>query len=326
MIVTLAEAIEASESNDVLGITNRTEILRYIRRALELASYKANWNPWMGTLDVCSDCDGYVTLPYFVDVVVAANIGGCPAQFRNSWYEYHINGVGSNLCGASCGLFWDDKLWSPTFQNLQNWSLVAAICEDALDGDGTKELIVQGETIDGQYNTKEALTIPVTGPSSPGVRVKLLTGVAAIDPAVTYFKKITQVTKPVTRGYVKLIGFQPTQMSNAVTLGYYAPNETNPTYKRMRVSCKCEWVRVKFRRKNLALVNDYDIVPIASLQAMVLLLKSLRLSDTNNPDTADKYLASAVQLLTDVQTIEDGAGFGPIQVENSFGVGTLDWR
>lgn len=326
MQVTLEEVITETQQNDMLGITDRGQILRYIRRALELAQFKANWDPWMGTLDVCSDCDGYVTLPYFVDVVVAANIGGCPAQFRNAWYEYHVNGVGSNLCGASCGLFWDDKLWSPTFQTLKNWSLIAAICEDPVDGDGSKVLIVQGETIDGQYNTKEALTIPVSGPSSPGVRVQLLNGVAATDPAITYFKRITQVTKPVTRGYVKLIGFQPTQLSNAVTLGYYAPNEVNPIYKRMRVSCKCEWVRVKFRRKSLALVNDYDIVPISSLQAMMLLIKSLRLSDTGNPDTSDKYLAQAIQLMNDAQTISDGPGFGPIQVEPGFGVGCLDWR
>lgn len=326
MQVTLGDVLEEAQQNDMLGITNRSQVLRYIRRALELAQFRANWNPWMGTLDLCSDCDGYVTLPYFVDVVVAANIGGSPAQFRNSWYEYHVNGVGSNLCGSSCGLFWDDKLWSPTFQNLKDWSLIAAICEDPLDGDGSLSLIVQGETIDAQYNTKEALTIPTTGPSSPGVRVQLLNGIAATDPAVTYFKRITQVTKPVTRGYVKLIGFQPTQLSNAVMLGYYAPNETNPIYKRMRVSCKCQWVRVKFRRKSLALVNDYDIVPISSLQAMMLLIKSLRLSDTNNPDTSDKYLAQAVQLLTDAQAVEDGPGFGPIQFEQGFGIGNLDWR
>ena len=326
MIVTLGKIIEASKSNDILGISDRHKIIDYINRAVEIATYRANWNPSVSTLDICSDHNGCITLPNFVETVLAANIGGCPATFRNSWYEYHINGVGSNSCGSACGLYWDDKMWSPTFQDLKRWSLVAAICEDPIDGDGTKELIVQGETMDSQYNQKMALTIPPTGPSSPGVRVKLLTNYAATDPGVTFFKKITQVTKPVTRGYVKLIGFPAEQMSQAVTLGYYAPNETNPLFKRMKVSCACSWVRIKYRRKTIDLVNDYDIVPLASYQATLDLLKAIRLRETNNIDVAEKYEMKAVELLGDIQTIDDGPNYGPLQVDPGFGIGTIDYR
>ncbi len=223
-------------------------------------------------------------------------------------------------------MYWDDRMWSPIFQNLTDWSLVAAICEDPIDGNGSLELIVQGDTMDAQYNTKEALTIPATGPSLPGVRVKLLNGVASTDPAVTYFKNITSITKPVTRGYVKLIAFKPEQMVNAATLGYYGPNETNPRYKRMKVSCGCEWVRVKYRMKELALLNDYDVIPISSYRSMLLLLKSLRLSDTNNPDTAEKYEAKALQIVSDNQTIEEGPGWSPLQFEPGWGISTIDFR
>lgn len=326
MIVPLGKIIQASKSQDILGISDRAQIIDYINQALELYATKGNWNPYVGTLDLCSDCHGYVTLPSFVHVVLATNIGGCPALFRNSWYEYHINGTGDRTCGGACGLYWDDRMWSPIFQQLTDWSLVAAICEDPIDGNGSLEMIVQGETMDAQYNTKEALTIPVSGPSLPGVRVPLLNGVAATDPAVTYLKSITSITKPVTRGYVKLIAFKPEQFANAVTLGYYGPNETNPRYKRMKVSCGCEWVRVKYRIKELTLLNDYDVIPISSYRAMLLLLKSLRLSDTNNPDVAEKYEAKALQILNDNQTIEDGPGWAPLQVAPGFGVGTIDFR
>ena len=327
MIVTLGKIIEASKSNDILGIADRHKIIDYINRAIEIAAFRANWNPYVSTLDICSDHTGCITLPSFVDVVLAANVGGRPALFRNSWYEYHINGLGSNsCCGGACGLYWDDKMWSPTFQDLKKWSLVAAICEDPIDGDGTKQMIVQGETMDSNYNQKMALTIPPTGPSSPGVRLTLLTNYASTDPGTTFFKKITQVTKPVTRGYVKLIGFPPEQLGQAVTLGYYAPNETNPIYKRMKVSCSCEWVRVKYRRKTIDLVNDYDIVPLASYQATLDLLKAIRLRETNNIDVAEKYETKAVQLLNDIQTIEDGPNFGPLQVDPAFGIGTIDYR
>jgi hypothetical protein len=327
MQVTLGRIINASKSNDILGISDRAKIIDYIQRAIEIAAYRANWDPYVGTLDVCSNNSGCITLPDFVETVLAANVGGSPALGRSSWFEYHINGLGSNAnCGAACGVYWDDKMWSPTFQDLHGWSLVAAICEDPIDGNGSLELIVQGETMDANYNQKMALTIPVTGPSSSGVRVPILTGYASTDPKATSFKKITQVTKPVTRGYIKLIGFRPEQLSQAVTIGYYAPHETNPIYKRMKVSCTCESVRVKYRRKTLELVNDYDLVPLDSYQATLDLLKAIRLRETNNIDIAEKYEIKAIQLLNDIQTIKDAATWTPIQVDPSFGVGTIDYR
>lgn len=326
MIVTLGRVIAGSKSSDILGISDRTKIIDYINRAVEIVASRANWNIWVDTLDICSDKCGYVTLPGFVDVVLAANIGGCPALFRNSWYEFHINGVGSNKCGSACGLFVDDKMWSPTFQDIPKWSLLAAICEDPVDGNGSLKMVVQGETIDANFNTKQALTIPPIGPSSPGVVLTLLNGVAATDPAVTYFKKITQVTKPVTRGYVKLIAFPPTQLAQAVTIGYYGPNETNPLYKRLKVSCTCEWVRVKYRRKEIVLCNDYDIVPISSYQACIDLLKAIRLRETNNLDLATKYEQTALDLLSQIQEIQDPAGWNPLQFAPGFGLGTIDWR
>ena len=94
----------------------------------------------------------------------------------------------------------------------------------------------------------------------------------------------------------------------------------------MRVSATCSWVRVKYRRKSLALVNDYDIVPISSFRALMLLLKAIRLADTNNPDTAEKYEQKAIQLLSEIQGIEDGPGFAPLQFEPGWGISTLDWR
>ena len=326
MIVTLGKVITACKSKDMLGITDRNTIISYIERAVEIASYKANWNPSVETLDICSDDCGYVTLPSFVGTVLACNINGYPAMFRNSWYEYNVNGLGGR-CGGSCSYQWDDKLWTPTFQQLKNWSLLAAICEDTTDGDGSLEIIVEGETMDSGYNQKMALTIPTTGPSLPGVRLKLLNGYASVDAGVTYFKKITAITKPVTRGYVKLLAFQPEQFSNAVQVGYYAPNETNPRYRRIKVGFPCKCVRVMYRKADMTLVNDYDRVPLPSYQATLDLIKAIRLRETGNLDIAEIHEAKAIQLINEVQTIEDGPGMSPIQFDPSWiGASTIDYR
>lgn len=325
MVVTLGKIIAASKSDAILGISDRAKIIDFVERAVELAAYRANWNPFLATLDVCSDGCGVVTLPSFVGTVLQVNVGGQPTIFANDWYEFHLNGFGSQ-CGERCGGVATDGFFSPVFQNLKEWSMLAAICEDAIDGNGSLSMVVQGETQDAQLNTKEAITIPATGPSLRGVQIPLLTGWANTDPAMTYFRSVTQVTKPVTRGYVKLIGFPIRQMAQPVTLGYYAPNETNPTFRRIRVGSTCKWVRIRYRRASIALVNDWDIVPLASYQATLDLLKAVRLSDSNNVEASEAYLAKAVRLLTEVQNIESGATYSPMQVEPGWGVGTLDVR
>ncbi len=331
MIVTLGKVIEASKSNDLLGITNRAKIIDYIDRACEIALYKANWNSRLGTIDICCDEDGLVTLPSFVEVPLAVNVGGWPARFHNDWFQYHINGPGNGqACGPVTTYSWTDEGFVATFQPLSGYKWLAAIVEDTFDGDGTKSLIVEGTTMlagPAGPNEKPAWTIPADGsPSSPGVRVPLLNGYAATDPGFTPFKAISQVTKPITRGFVKLIGVGPGQLQNGVTIGYYAPNETNPRYRRIRVNSKCKWVRVKYRRTVAPLENDYDVLPLSSYQAILDLIKAIRLRETNSIDLAESYETKATQLLTDVQNIEDGPDFAPLQVDPSFGIGTLDLR
>lgn len=325
MLVTVAEAFEGSKNPAILGINDRVRFLDYLKRAVELAAFKANYQVWLGTLDVCSNHCGYVTLPAFVGTVLQVNVCGAPTMFRNPWYGFHVNGAGEQKYGTAIG-FSDDLGYSPTFQDLKEWSMIAAICEDHIDGNGTLKMIVEGETMDSMSNPKEAITIPATGPSSSGVQIPLLINWASSDPSFTWFKKITRVTKPVTRGYVKLIGFPQRSLATAVTLGYYAPNETTPNYRRIRVGCACSWTRIKYRRASLAMVNDWDIVPLGSYQATLELLKAVRLGDSNDVQASEAYLARAVRLLNEVESIQNGSTWSPIQVEPGFGVGTIDYR
>lgn len=326
MQLTVGELIEAAKPDAVLGTDDRATIISTAERALELAVYKANFDIWMGVIDVASDEHGIVTLPSFVGTVSQVNVGGCPSILRDAWYQFHVNGFG-NKCGPCCN-FSTMKLPSPVWQQPAEWSVVAAICEDAIDGDGTKTMIVQGETMDGWGNIKDALTIPVSGPSSAGIKIPLLTGVANTDSATapTYFRKITGVYKPVTRGYVKVIAFPMRQAALATNVGYYGPNETTPQYQQLCLKARCQWARVSYRRASVALVDDHDIVPISSKQAMVDLLKAIRFSDTNDLVRSEQYTSRAVRLLTEIQSISQSNKWSPVQVDPSFCIGTVDFR
>jgi hypothetical protein len=325
MQVTVKEVLDGARSDGILGISDRAVILDYLKRAIELAAFKANYDVFTDTLDICSDDCGIVTLPSFVGTVLQVNEGGHPTIFRDRWFQFHVNGPGSQKCGPMIG-FSDDMGWSPVYQDIKEWCVVTAMCEDPIDGNGSLSMIVEGETMDANGNPKDAITIPATGPSSRGVQIPLLYGVANTDPAMTYFRNFRQITKPVTRGYVKLIAFPIRQMATATNIGYYAPYETNPRYRRIRVSHPCKWVRVHYRRATIAMVNDSDIVPIGSYQATLELLKSIRLADSNNIDASEAYLARAVRLLSEIQSVESGNNYSPIQVEPGFGIGYFDPR
>lgn len=321
---TLGEIIEASKSRDVLGISDREVIIDYIQRAIELASWKANWNPLLGTMDICSDGCGVVTLPTEVGVILACNVNGFPAQFRNSWFEYHINGPGTESgtgtiagvgYGPDSGYVWDERGLSATFQDLNGWSYLSAITENPEDGQGNLFLTVYGDTMDANYNEKFI-----------SVQIPLLNGYAATDSLATQFKRITRVEKPLTKGYIKLIAFPGQQQANGRTVGYYAPGETQPQYRRIRVNASCKWVRVKYRRSELRMLHDTDIVPFPSKQAMIFLLKSIRLFETNNLDIAQAYETKAVSILLERLLIEDGPATFKLQVEPSYGLGCVDYR
>jgi hypothetical protein len=331
---TLGQMILASQSQDVLGIGDRDAIIDYLQRAIEIAQWKANFDPYLGTMDICCDECGCVTLPSEVGVILACNVGGFPAMFRNSWFEYHINGPGSRsgamgyggLLGPSCGYVWDEKGLFPTFQDIQHWSYVAAFVEDQIDGNGTLRLQVFGETMDNAYNQKNLLTIPVAGPSTPGIFVPLLWQHAATDPLATQMRRITRVIKPITRGYVKLIAFPGQQQAEGRTIGYYAPNETDPQYRRIQVSAQCKWVRIKYRRSEIKFVNDTDIIPLPSKQALICLLKAIRFYDTNQLANAKAYEDKAVEILLERELIEAGpANFRP-QIDPGVGLGGVDYR
>ena len=346
-LVTLGEVIAESKSSSVLGINDRAKIISYIKRALDLGMYKSNYNPWIGILDTCSDSCGYVTLPSFIETVLATNVGGLPSLFRDKWFEFNINGPGSTAWGSypslasgygygmgtagqamgnlGIGSTWDDRQFSPTFQDMSEPCALACICEDATDGAAGFQLTVQGVVTSPQGYQEQALTTDPADPNSPATAIFVPmkfspNGIATSDPKTTLLTRITQVTKPVTRGYVRLYAVAPQQGHKLTLVGVYGPNETTPQYRRYRVSAKCAWVRMMYRIKKPEFLYDYDIIPIPSLDAMLGLLKSIRFNESNNYDLGKAALDVAVQELNDIQGIQDGPATVDLMIDPNFGI------
>ncbi len=264
-LVPLGEVIREASNPGILGIADRDKVVSYISRALDLAIYKANWDASIGILDTCADWCGNVTLPYFVDTVLACNVNGQPSYPQNIWYEFAPGGAGSVPFGAGAGLgagggvpsafsaygvgvggvgnAWQDRGWTPTFQDIGEFSALACITENPVDGKGDKFLIVQGET-----QTREG-TEPVWTTSGPdgvfaGVKIPLLSSMATCPAQATLFRNNTQVVKPLTAGCVKLLAFNPDNPASARVVGHYTQRETLPRYRRLRRTLGCGFATV----------------------------------------------------------------------------------
>lgn len=346
-IVTLGKIIQLSKNPGVLGVQDRQTIIDYIGQALELAVYKADFNPSIGDLDSVTDDCGWWTAPSFVESILACNVNGNPSFPLDSWFEFSLGGPGSvggagGFAGSSSGIgsaalggwgqvgsTWQDRLWSPTYQGVDTWSCLACVTENPADGNCGKFLIVEGEVqgppgMGFEYATSQD---PVTGLFVSGVKVPLLYGLATTDSGVTLFRNITRVTKPITQGFVKLMAFQPKQGASVRTVGHFAPNETNPRYRRIRVNSQRAWVRIRYRLKAFNLLQDHDVLQISSTTAMLQLIKAVWLRECNRWEEADKAISNAVTTMMEIQTTEEGgASRFILQCDPADTLGSMDIR
>lgn len=347
-LVSLGEIIEQSKDPGILGISDRAQIIRYIQSALDLTIFKGDLNPTIGTLDTWSDACGFFTCPSFIESVLACNVNGNPSWKNTSWFEFVLGGpgsvggvggvggsgstgIGSAAIGGwgQVGSVWEDRLWSPTYQGVDTYSCLACVTENPADGNKGLYLIVEGE-VDGPpgmgFETAQSID-PATGLTVRGVRVPLMSGLASTDAGVTLFRNITRVIKPVTQGFVKLMAFQPKQGASVRTVGHYGPGDTLPRYRRIRVNSGRAWLRIRYRLAKANLLNDWDVLPIASVEAMLMAIKAVYLRRANRWDEADKCVAVAVGIMNDIQTTEDGgAAQFVLQVDPGESLGTVDIR
>ena len=272
-------------------------------------------------------------------------MNGNPSWGNTSYFEFVLGGPGSvggagGFAGSSSGIgsaglggwgqvgsIWEDRLWSPTYDGVDTYSCLACVTENPSDGNKGLYLIVEGE-VDGPpgmgFETAQSID-PQTGLTVRGVRVPLMSGLASTDAGVTLFRNITRVIKPVTQGFVKLMAFQPKQGASVRTVGHYGPQETLPRYRRIRVNSGKAWLRIRYRIAKVHLLYDYDVLPIASVEAMLMAIKAVFLREANRWDEADKCIALAVQTMMEIQTTEDGgAAQFVMQCDPADTLGTVD--
>lgn len=314
-----------ADLEEVLSDCTQATIFRRLDSALDLLTPMLPTDSNIGVMDVCTfNC--HLTLPNEVEVPLAINVDGRPSDFRNKWYEHHLNGPGTECCGENCTFGWENQGLYPTFRDLTEPSQLFAMA-DQDEGTTPPTIKIFGEDENGKplYSCqgdecmKPGLILPIIHGNFAGT---VLEG----SPKV---KRIFQVYKPITCGFVRLVALDSGH-TDGTLIGYYRPEEQAPAYRRIMLSGMCApkdcgdnttlrstWARMRYQRRQQPITSVNDILFVPSREAIIFAVEAINQYRTNNKDEGDKYLGFARSALEEKQESLEGPNSFQAQFPNN---------
>lgn len=305
----------------VIGTCDEAVTYAKINEAIEELANLSNWDPMVVYMDICtSGCE--ITLPDDIEVPLAINIGGRPTDFRNKWFEFHLNGPGSECCPNSCSFAWSDKGEFPTFRDPIKPSTIAAYPE------GTEQLGLNLRVYGYDNCDKWIMEADCNGILQDGFDVPIMSGLGKGIPSPIKVKRITRISKPVTASYVKIVALDPGACSGGTLLGIIRPYITEPSFRRITISggagsssssnCCTTWVRMRARRKVYKVTQLSDFIPLHSVTAIKMMVMAIRKYEMDLPGEYETYRQLAKQALEREQRSRSGPNQIKMQFQHSY--------
>lgn len=320
-MITVAEIFP--EIQRVLGTCSDEETYSKLNECIEELANLGNWDPMVMYMDICTQrCD--ITLPDDVEVPLAINVGGVPSDFRNKWFEFHLNGPGSECCGSECNFSWTDKGDFPTFRDPIEPSQISAY-PDADEGAGTSIRVYGYDECD-----KWIMEADCNGVLQDGFLVPVLAGIGSGISVPQKVKRITRVSKPVTNGFVRLLALDPGACGGGTLLGIFRPNITEPSFRRITVNgggtqiltttdcCCTTWVRMRVRRKIFKVTQLSDPIPLHSVTALKLMAMAIKKYEADLLTEYAGYFSAAKEALQREQKSSSGPNQIKIQFQHAY--------
>lgn len=273
---------------DIVGRIGREGVFDKITQGIEMLSNKGQWdgNGLEGYVDI-SSIEGVVTLPRYVDYPLTINIGNRPAQIRNRWFEFHLNGPGTE-CYQSCSS-WTDLGDVVALNDLTASQGVVYASDGA--GDVGKTIRIFG------YDENDKWIIE-DGEDGFEVTAILASLASTDDVSEQKVKRIERITRGVTAGFCRLTAYDLDALTTT-ELGYYYPDETEPQYRRIKLPCGTCWIRMRYRKRQLAVRSLTAPLHLRSRLAILAAVKSIEalFGDAPNPPVAQAFEMKAVEYL-----------------------------
>ncbi len=292
---TVAEILPAVKR--ALGTCDETTLIEQINAAVEILCTESDWDPTRGFVDITIDTNLCLTLPDEVETILSINLGGRPSQGHDMWFQFHLNGPGSgcqNDCQRqTCDFDWFDRGSFPIITDPDPATPFAvSIVMDAADQDDDNAFVrVFGYSVDSDGNEFWITTVE----NDVTVDGFLVPTDGTVNPDAPLLTRIIRVQKSVTLYPVKL--YVNESSAPTTLLGFYRAYETNPQYRRVKLSRKSTWARVAYKKKFFNLVRTSDLIPLHSPRAVVLMCQALKKFEEDRLKEGQEYWQTAVALL-----------------------------
>lgn len=322
-VVTAGEVYD--DACDIFGPIGRQQVFDKITEAMEALANKSQWDGLDGYVDIVADQRGYITFPRRVETPVAVNFYRCPAEIKNKWYEFHLNGLGSDPVRSNSlhdlgeyplvveptspvrlfarTFFQQDaevKLRVYGYDNTGNW--IRSLEDDQfVDGEAIPLSVVQNQS-------EQPLTVPTT---------------------YHEFRQITRITKGESDMPIDIFAtqsqYQPTEYTNPALvdtpvspqiLATYEADETEPMFRRMRVPEWVQWARIRYRLRTMKITKMTDVLNMKSKTALVEMMRALKSLETDLKAYV-AHEAVAVKLISEEQMSRSPAETFDLQFDQS---------
>lgn len=304
---TVSDIIQEVKSSDGVGNCDNTQVFSYLTDALKLISDKAHYDFTLGTLDI-TVCDACATLPDFVKTVLSVTTCGQPTYLRDSWYQFHINGVGSERW-TDCG-YTDELGQFCTFRDPVAASQLVAVVEET--SDNNKEVRVFGWDINGERIYSDG----PNGTRLDGFLVPTISGYPLPNPNAPLIARIDRISLQLPRkGMIRLVAVDPAntdESTNKVLIGVYEPTLQYPSYRRIRIACHNSWARIKYRKQDAVIRSLNDWIDVDNKLAILLACQAVRHYRAGRWEPGDAAADRATKFLSDGQNVKQTpTGIGP---------------
>lgn len=258
-----------------------------ITQGCQLLANKGLFDPLLGYLNFSVDGGNFIALPREVRTPIKININRQPSFSRSRLFEFTLNTEGT-IDGDEIGWSWADRGQLPIQNEKKLPGEIGYKCANSADNGKTCK--IEGRLENGRI-----------------VTVTLAAHATSPEKSDEIIHEIISVRRDETAGECFLICGDEDEI-----IAQYYPDETDPSYKVIKLSKSVANVRMIFRKHVFEIKAADDIIPLHSEIAVIHAAKAARLFLNDQYELGQQALDFAVQTLKE----EQAAGDSPLEIAN----------
>lgn len=287
------------DADKIFGPIGQQKLFDRITTAIELLANRTHWDPLLGYCDIQVNQEGqnsnwYATMPRFVETIVDLSADGQRGSFRNRWFEFNLNGLGEfHQCKGPAGQVrnnrphygweWggevciarDPDVWYPAYNQAKQGVFLVAVPQMAQDNESPFRIF-------GYDQNNNTIYDPVDG--QEGVNIYCSTSSKAYPAGQLPFFTINRIQRGATSGFVALWVTDGTNLIEQI--GFYAPDETEPLYHRIRFSNCVHRIRIAYRKRWKRVNSLLEPIHLRSRLAIIQAMIAINLMEQPGVDVA----------------------------------------